>query len=249
MDGHRFDALARRIALAGSRRSLVKAVTAAFADGVLGTVHRPTARAGGFQGTTEPIECAGSDACGPCGVCVQGYCTDRCMLDCLRCNPATGTCVSTCQPCQTCTPGVGARGGCVDACASCQRCNEREGTCEDRCGNCATCDVQGLGGGGCILKCPSICQQCDSDSGTCIDTCGPCAQCDARELLGGGCVPKCRSACHHCDPASRRLHLRLHLPGVPRRCLHRYLRTRSLLRRQMPRVLGLPTTQSRRLHL
>jgi hypothetical protein len=169
MDADRFDSLARSLALRGSRRSALKALFVAFTGGLSTGLRRPRAGATQLHGTAEPKSCSSDDVCGPCGACVQGVCISRCLLDCLRCDSATGTCVSTCKTCQICTPAGREAGGCIDPCASCQRCNEQTSACEDACEPCTVCDARGSRGGGCILLCPSACQHCDPRTNASID--------------------------------------------------------------------------------
>src|SRR5262245_43960997 len=132
MDGHRFDALARRVALSGTRRALLRAATTTLGTGLAGMFGRQGRATARFQPSDEPIPCTSQDQCGVCGICHRGQCFPKCPLACETCDPATGACRSTCKACEACSAGGGETGGCLPMCSpTCQRCNEQNNTCED----------------------------------------------------------------------------------------------------------------------
>ncbi len=215
-----FDRLARTLALAPSRRAMLRGLAALATSAALG-------RLGVLPAFARPLgqaTCRANADCGRCEVCLlgvddsPGVCAPTC-LPCQACNAATGVCEDTCGPCgvcdrqynggEECRPKCpqacetcNASGECVSLCSGCEEC--RQDTCQSACtGPCEVCDRE-----------KDTCRPCTGPGETCIG--GKCDRCDpdcevfdpasgeCRSTCAGGqtcCLGQCLSCCGRCDTA------------------------------------------------
>ncbi|MFM9108231.1 MAG: hypothetical protein ACKOWF_16200 [Chloroflexota bacterium] len=162
MDGNRFDALARWLAVPGTRRSFAASAPASAGLAALALV--------GFAGPTLARKCSSTKDCPVCKRCKKGKCKPK--KDGAQCSGGTcqnGRCAASCTP--SCAGRECGGNGCGGSCGSCPATE--------------TCNASGI----CVCTPDCAGKVCGDDG--CGGSCGSCTAPESCSAGACGIQPTC----------------------------------------------------------